>query len=242
LERFLIFRFGKLDKISTADRAKYEKEDFNCLQPLGMFTYQYVKQHGLRDNYIIYATEILKAFYEEAGVEAEWLKWAFIHNTEETEEEQEYKREAEFFNAIIKFFTQNVKPKEKLDFARSLYYVLKEPQWGRWIWIDDKDYIYISKDFLLELKKNYRCEIRDLEELSERTGWIRKKKRCENSIIYVVSTTVQDFFYRLGYIPRELNSLEFHKWLKNELEIKNTDNEIEPLDIEILEPEQKLPF
>jgi hypothetical protein len=30
------------------------------------------------------------------------------------------------------------------------------------------------KDFLWELKKSYRCNIRDLEELSELTGWIKK--------------------------------------------------------------------
>jgi hypothetical protein len=92
LQRFFVFRFRKLDKISAADRAKYEKEDFNCLLPLGQFIYQYIKQHGLRDNYIEYATEILKAFYEKAEVHGEWLDWAFIHDTAETEEEQKYKK------------------------------------------------------------------------------------------------------------------------------------------------------
>jgi hypothetical protein len=171
----------------------------------------------------MYATEILKAFYEAAEVEAEWLKWAFIHDTAETEEEQEYKREAEFYNAVIKFFTQNIKPREGLSFAKSVYYALKELTFGRWIWIDDNDIVYISKDFLIELKKINRGEIRDLEELSSITGWERKKKRYEYSIIWVVATSVEDFFYRLNFIPQLLSSTEFKEFLAGKLEVRHDE-------------------
>jgi hypothetical protein len=242
LERFWVFRFRKIDKISATDRAKYEKEDFNHLWPLGQFVWQYVKRHELRSNYIMYTTEILKAFYEAAEVEAEWLKWAFIHDTAETEEEQEYKKEAEFFNAVQRFFLQFVKPQDGMDHKRSVYHALKNNFFGKWIWVDDNNILYISKDFLFELKKHYRCDIKDLEELSELTGWIRKKKRHGNSIIYIVTTTAMDFFHRLGFLPRLVNSTEFYKWLKNELEIRSDDTEIEPIDIEIPDPKQNYPF
>ena len=225
LERFLVFRFRKSDKISAVNRAKYEREDFNKLWPLAQFIWQYVKKHGLRDDYIDYATEILKAAYQEAEVEAEWLNWPFTHDTAETEEEQQYTKEAEFYNAVIKFFNQNVKQREGLSFAKSVYYTLKEKAYGRWIWIDDKDIVYISKDFLIELKKSYRCEIRDLEELASLTGWERKKKLYEYSIIWVVCTGVEDFFFRLNYIPQLLSSAEFKLWLAGKLEVKHYDDE-----------------
>jgi hypothetical protein len=222
LERFLVFRFRKNDKISTDKRQRYEREDFRILEPIGQFVWKYVKKHGLKSDYINYATEILHNFYKEAEVEAEWLNWKFIHDTAETEEEQQYTKEAEFYNAVIKFFSQNVKPREKLDHARSIYYALKEMQFGRWIWIDDKNYVYISKDFLHELKKT-RCNIRDLEELSSITGWTRKKKLAEYSTIWVVCTGVEDFFFRLRYIPQLLSSTEFKEWLAGRLEVKHPD-------------------
>jgi hypothetical protein len=220
LERFWVFRFRKIDKISATDRAKYEKEDFNHLWPLGQFVWQYVKRHELRSNYIMYATEILKAFYEAAEVEAEWLKWAFIHDTAETEEEQEYKREAEFFNAVQRFFLQFVKPQDGMDHKRSVYHALKNNFFGRWIWVDDKNFLYISKDFLLELKKHYRCDIKDLEELSELTGWIKKIKKYKTTTLWVVQTSIMDFFYRLNYIPRLVSSYEFNEWIDNRLKIE----------------------
>ena len=243
LERFFVFRFRKIDKISAADRAKYEKEDFNYLWPLSQFIYQYIKKHGLRDNYIIYATEILKAFYEAAEVEAEWLKWAFIHDTAETEEEQEYKREAEFFNAVQRFFLQFVKPQDGMDHKRSVYHALKNNFFGRWIWVDDKNFLYISKDFLLELKKLYRCDIKDLEELSELTGWIKKVKRYKSTTFHVVETSIMDFFYRLNYIPRLVTSYEFNEWIDKRLTINpepEIDNAIEDDNLNTLNPD--LPF
>jgi len=225
LERFLVFKFRKSDKILSANRARYEKEDFRVLLPLGVFIWQYIKKHGLKDNYIDYATEILQAFYKEVGVEAEWLDWEFVHDTTETEEEHQYKKESEFYNAVIKFFNRNIKPKENLDFIKSIYYALKGLEFGRWIWIDNKDFIYISKDFLLELKKFNRCEIRDLEELAELTGWERIKKRFEFSKVWVVRTGVTDFFYRLNYIPQLLTTTEFKEWLMGRLEVKHPDEE-----------------
>jgi hypothetical protein len=183
----------------------------------------------LKDDYINYTTEILKTFYKTAEVEAEWLDWEFTHDTEETEEEQEYKKETEFYNAVIKFFNRNVKQREKLDFARSVYYALKEMQFGRWIWIDNKDFVYISKDFLIELKKFYKCNIRDLEELSALTGWERKKKRLSYATIWVVYTGIESFFFRLNYIPQILSSTEFKEWLAGKLTIEslhdNSDSE-----------------
>lgn len=225
LERFLIFHFRKKDKLPYDKRQRYEKEDFRILQPLGQFVWQYVKKHGLQDDYIEYATEILKAFYQETETHAEWLDWTFIHDTSETEEEQEYRKEAEFFNAIIRFFNQNIKTQQETDFVKSIYYSLKSLKFGKWIWIDDKDYIYISKDFLLELKKHYRCEIRDLEELSILTGWEKKQKRYQNTKIYVVFTTAMEFFYKLNYIPRLLNSNDFKAWLDKKFEIQSEDED-----------------
>jgi hypothetical protein len=212
LERFFVFRFKKTDKISNDKRARYEREDFKVLTPLGQFIWKYVRENGLRDDYIEYANEILKAFYKEAGIEAEWLNKEFRHNTGETEEEQRYNRESEFYNAVINFFSRNVKPRENLDHGRSIYYALKELTFGRWIWIDSKDYVNISKDFLNELKKFYRCEIRDLEELSEITGWEKLIKRYEYTTVWVVRTTAIDFFYRLNYIPQLLDTDEFKLW------------------------------
>jgi hypothetical protein len=221
LERFFIFHFRKHDKIEYNKRQRYEREDFRVLEPLGQFIWTYIKEHGLKDDYINYSTEILKNFYETAEVHAEWLDWEFTHDTEETEEEQEYKKETEFYNAVIKFFNRNVKQREKLDFARSVYYALKEMQFGRWIWIDNKDFVYISKDFLIELKKFYKCNIRDLEELAALTGWERKKKRLNYATIWVVYTGIEGFFFRLNYIPQILSSTEFKEWLAGKLTIEN---------------------
>jgi hypothetical protein len=227
LERFFVFNFRKSDKIAHDKRQRYEREDFRVLEPLGQFAWNYIKTHGLKDDYINYAVEILKAFYKSAEVEAEWLDWDFTHDTAETEEEQQYTKEAEFYNAVIKFFNQNVKPQEGLSFAKSVYHSLKEMKFGRWIWVDDKNMVYISKDFLIELKKFHRCEIRDLEELSSLTGWERKKKLFEYSIIWVVATGVEDFFFRLNYIPQLLSSTEFKQWLAGELEVKHYEDEAE---------------
>jgi len=225
LERFFVFHFRKNDKIEHDKRQRYEREDFRVLEPLGQFIYKYIKVNGLRDDYINYTTEILKTFYKAAEVEAEWLDWNFTHDTAETEEEQQYTKEAEFYNAVIKFFNQNVKPRDGLSFAKSVYYTLKEMTFGRWIWVDDNNMVYISKDFLIELKKINRCEIRDLEELSALTGWGRKKKRFEYSTIWVVFTGVEGFFYRLNYIPQLLTSTEFKEWLAGRLEVKHLEDE-----------------
>jgi hypothetical protein len=220
LERFLVFRFKKTDKISSDKRARFEREDFRVLTPLGQFVWKYVRENGLRDDYIEYATEILKAFYKEAGIEAEWLNKEFKHNTGETEEEQRYNRESEFYNAVIKFFGRNVKQKENHDFIRSIYYTLKNVEFGRWIWIDSKDYVNISRDFLHELKRSNQCEIRDLEELSELTGWEKTLKGYDYTKVWVVRTTVMDFFYRLNYIPQLLSTVEFKEWLAGKLVVE----------------------
>jgi hypothetical protein len=221
LERFIVFRFRKLDKISAVERAKYEREDFNKLWPIAQFVWNYVKKNGLRDDYINYATEILKALYQEAEVEAYWLDWEFKDDTSETEEEQVYNREIEFFTAVQKFFNYHVKPKEGVHYAKCVYDALKLGQFGRWIWIDDAGLVYISKDFLIELKKSYKCNVRDLEELSDLTGWEKKQKRCEKgdkkTTIWVVSTSITEFFYKLNYIPRNMSSLEFEEYLANRL-------------------------
>jgi ribosomal protein S13 len=212
VERFYIFKFRKTDKISANARAKYEKEDFKVLMPIAQFIWKHIKANGLRDDYIEYATEILKLLYEKAGVKAEWLDWKFEHSTEETEEEQQYNKETEFYNAVIKFFSRNVKTKEGLDHARSIYHALKELTFGRWIWIDSKDYVNISRDFLNELRKFHRCEIKDLEELSELTGWEKILKRYEYTTVWVVRTAASDFFFRLNYIPKLLDTSEFSLW------------------------------
>jgi hypothetical protein len=219
LQRFYVFRFRKSDKISAKDRAKYEKEDFNCLWPLGQFVYQYVKAHGLRDNYIIYTWEILKAFYEEAQVEAEWINWPFQDDTSETEEEEEYRKEMDFFTALQKFLTQNVKTEKGQNPAQAIYTALKERHFSRWIWCDENYIVYITNDFLLELQKFYRSSIRCLEELKEITGWTKMFKRCYNTRIRVLQTTVMDLFYRLNLIPELLSTTEFHEWINNRLQI-----------------------
>jgi hypothetical protein len=248
LERFYVFRFRKIDKISAADRAKYEKEDFNCLTPLGQFVFQYVKQHGLRDNYIMYATEILKTFYEEAQIHAEWLDWAFIHDTEETAEEQEYKKEMDFFTALLKFFLQNIKTEKGQNLAQGIYTALKERQFPRWIWCDENYIVYITNDFLLELQKFYRSTIRNLEELKEITGWIKMFKRCYNTRIRVLQTTVMDIFYRLNLTPDLLSTTEFHEWINNRSQINFSeefildDTEISEISEEINNPINKEPF
>jgi hypothetical protein len=221
LERFIVFRFRKSDKISAAERAKYEKEDFNRLWPIAQFVWNHIKKNGLRDDYINYATEILKALYQEAEVEADWLDWKFKDDTSETEEEQIYNKEIEFFTAVQKFFSYHVKPKEGVHYAKCVYDALRLGQFGRWIWIDESGFVYISKDFLVELKKSYKCNVRDLEELSDLTGWEKKQKRCEKNdkktTIWVVSTSVTEFFHRLNYIPRPMSSLEFEEYLANRL-------------------------
>jgi hypothetical protein len=229
LERFFVFRFRKIDKISAANRAKYEKEDFNYLWPLSQFIYQYIKKHGLRDNYIVYATEILKAFYEEAEVEAEWLNWAFIHDTEETEEEQEYRKEMDFFTALMKFFLQNVKVEKGQNLAQGIYTALMSRQFSRWIWADENYYIYVTNDFLLELQKSYRSAIRNLEELREITSWIKMYKRCYEKRIWVLQTTMMDLFYRLNLTPEYLTTAEFHDWINKRLQIRFSE-EIIPYD------------
>jgi hypothetical protein len=233
LQRFYIFRFRKSDKISISARNKYEKEDFNCLLPLCQFVWQYVKTHGLKDDYINYTIEILKAFYTEAEVHAEWLDWEFTDDTSQTEEEQLYNKEAEFFTAVQKFFNHHIKPRENIQYAKLIYEALTLGQFGRWIWVDDKKFVYLSKDFLLELKKSYKCNIRDLEELSELVGWKKKQKRYKDTKIYVVSTTIMEFLYKLNYIPTLLDSYEFDLWLKNKLEIQSLPEE---------DPDEELPF
>jgi hypothetical protein len=221
LERFIVFRFRKLDKISATARTKYEKEDFNKLWPLAQFVWQYVKTHSLRDDYIDYATEILKAFYKKAEIHAEWLDWDFIHDTAETEEEQEYRKEAEFFNAVLKFFLQHIKREETL--AKSIYTALMSRQFGRWIWADDNLFVYISKDFLLELKRSYRCEIKDLEDLKELTGWKKMYKRDPEGRVWVLQTTVMELFYRLNLTPKLLTTYEFQDWINNRLTLKSEE-------------------
>jgi len=228
LQRFWIFRFKKADKISTSARNKYEKEDFRCLEALGQFVWNYIKQHGLKDDYINYTVEILKAFYKEAEVNAEWLDWKFKDDTSQTEEEQLYNKEAEFFTAVQKFFNQHIKPRENIQYGKLIHEALKLGQFGRWIWVDDKKFVYLSKDFLLELKKSYKCNIRDLEELSELTGWQKKQKRYKDTKIYVVSTTITEFLYKLNYIPTLLDSYEFDLWLGNKLVIQPLPEEEDP--------------
>jgi predicted transcriptional regulator len=225
LQRFWIFRFKRSDKISTSARNKYEKEDFRCLEALGQFVWNYIKQHGLKDDYINYTVEILKAFYKEAGEKAEWLDWAFTDDTSQTEEEQLYNKQAEFFTAVQKFFNHHIKPRENIQYGKLIYEALKLGQFGRWIWVDDKKFVYLSKDFLLELKKSYKCNIRDLEELSELIGWQKKQKRYKDTKIYVVSTTITEFLYKLNYIPTLLDSYEFDLWLNNKLEIQTPEED-----------------
>jgi hypothetical protein len=241
LERFHVFQFRKKDKISTVARTKYEKEDFKKLEVLGQFIWQYVKKHSLKDDYIEYATEILKAFYREAGVLAEWLDWTFKDDTAETEEEQEYKREAEFFTAVQRFFNYHVKPKEGVHYARAVWEALKAGQFGRLIWVDDYYRVYITKELLLELKKVYRCETRDLEELAEITGWEKKQKRYtsdKNVRVWAVEATVMDFFFRMGYAPKLfLSSYEFEEWLSGRLKVKH-----EAVDEDVEEPLNDIPF
>jgi hypothetical protein len=221
LQRFLVFRFRSSDRIPAEKRNKYEREDFNILECIGQFAWNHIKNHGLKDDYIDYATEILRNFYKEAEVEAEWLDWEFKDDTSETEEEQAYNREIEFFTAVQRFFNHQIKPKENVPYARCIYDALKAGQFGRWIWVDENGFVYISKDFLIELKKSYKCGIRDLEELSDLTGWEKKQKRCEKgdkkTTIWVVSTSVTEFFHKLNYIPRPMNSLEFEDFLANRL-------------------------
>jgi hypothetical protein len=228
LQRFHIFRFKKSDKISLSARNKYEKEDFKILEPLGQFVWRYVKSHGLKDDYINYATEILKAFYKTAEIQADWLDWEFKDDTSQTEEEQLYNKEAEFFTAVQKFFNHHIKPRENTQYAKLIYEALKLGQFGRWIWVDEKKFVYISKDFLLELKKSYKCNIRDLEELSELTTWEKKQKRYKDTKIYVVSTTIMEFLHKLNYIPTLLDSYEFDLWLENKL-IPTKEEQDEPL-------------
>jgi hypothetical protein len=245
IQRFHIFRFRKSDKISARDRAKYEKEDFNCLWPLGQFVYQYVRAHGLRDNYIMYTRGILKAFYEEAQVEAEWLNWAFQDDTQQTEEEEEYRKEMDFFTALMKFFVQNVKVEKGQKLAQGIYTALKERQFSRWIWCDEKYIVYITNDFLLELQKFYRSTIRSLEELKEITGWIKMFKRCYNTRIRVLQTTVMDLFYRLNLTPDLLSTTEFDEWINNRSQIEFSEEFIlddTEISEEINNPINKDPF
>jgi len=221
LERFLVFHFRKSDKISLDKRQRYEREDFRVLEPLGQFAWNYIKEHGLHDDYINYTIEILKAFYKTAEVEVEWLDWEFTHDTAETEEEQEYKKEAEFFNAVLKFFLQYIRPKEKEEtLAKSIYTALMSRQFGRWIWADDDLFVYISKDFLLELKRSYRCEIKDLEDLKELTGWKKMYKRDPEGRVWVLQTTIMELFYKLNLTPQLLTTYEFLDWINNRLTIK----------------------
>ena len=220
LERFHVFQFRKKDKISAIARAKYEKEDFKKLEPLGQFVWKYVKKHGLKDDYIEYATEILKAFYTEAKIKAEWLDCEFKDDTAATEEEREYNKEIEFFIAVQKFFNQHVKPRENTKYGRLVWEALKQGNFGRWIWVDDNFFLYISKDFLIELKRSYHCEIKDLEELAELTGWEKKRRHYQGSKYHVVCTTVMDFFYRMRYLPRLITAWEFEEWLTGKLQIK----------------------
>jgi len=243
LERFFVFQFRKHDKISAEARTKYEKEDFNKLWPLGQFIWQHIKKHGLRDDYIDYATEILKAFYKDAGVYAEWLDWKFKDDTAETEEEQEYKREAEFFTAVQRFFNYHVKPKEGVHYARAVWEALQTGVFGRLIWVDDYYRVYITKELLLELKKVYRCEIRDLEELAEITGWEKKQKRYtsdknKNVRVWAVETSAMDFFFRMRYAPKLfMSSHEFEEWLAGRLKVKH-----EVVEEDVEEPLNDIPF
>ena len=241
LERFIVFRFRKLDKISATDRTKYEKEDFRKLEPLGQFVWNYVKRHGLKDDYIEYVTEILKAAYQEAEVHGEWLDWAFIDDTAETEEEQEYQREAEFFTAVQRFFNYHVKPREGMSYARVVWEAIKSGQFGRLIWVDDFYRVYITKEFLLELKKVYRCEIRDLEELAGLTGWEKKQKRYtsdKNIRVWAIETSAMDFFFRMRYAPKLfMSSHEFEEWLAGRLKVK-----YEVVEEDVEEPLNDIPF
>ena len=252
LERFLVFRFRKLDKISATDRAKYEREDFNKLWPIAQFVWNHIKKNGLRDDYINYATEILKALYQEAEVEGYWLDWAFFHDTAETEEEQEYKKEMDFFSTVHKFFLQHTKQENKESLAQAIYNALLSRRFGRWIWADDKLFVYISRDFLLELKRSYRCEIKDLEELREITDWKKMSKRWGSkeqdgaSRVWVLQTTIMELFYRLNLTPRLLTAYEFQEWINNRLplEFKEeiTSEDIEEDTIEDTINDKNIPF
>jgi uncharacterized protein YecA (UPF0149 family) len=94
-------------------------------------------------------------------------------------------------------------------------------QFARWIWADDNYFVYILKDFLLELKRSYRCEIRDLEELKEVTDWKKMYKRCFSTRIWVLQTTVMELFYRLNFTPTLLTTSEFKDWINNRLPLKS---------------------
>jgi hypothetical protein len=242
LERFLVFRFRKHDKISATARAKYEKEDFNKLWPIAQYTWRYIKSNGLKDDYIGYATEILKAFYKEAEIYAEWLDWKFTHDTAETEEEQEYTKEAEFFNAVLKFFLQHIRKEKEETLAKSIYTALSARQFGRWIWADDNLFIYVSRDFLLELRRSYRCEIKDLEEVKEMTGWKKMYKRDHEGRVWVLQTTVMDLFYRLNLTPRLLNSYEFKDWINNRLTLKSEEEIVSDDTVENTINDKEFPF
>ena len=244
LERFHVFKFRKKDKISAMARVRYEKEDFNKLWALGQFVWKYVKTHGLQDDYIDYATQILRKFYEEAEVHADWLNWEFYDDTNETEEEQEYKKEMDFFTAVLRFFLQNKVDKET-PLAQAIYKTLMSRQFPRWIWGDENYCVYITNDFLNELQKFYRCSIRNLEELKEITGWRKMYKRCFNTRIRVLQTTMMDLFYRLNLTPDFLSTVEFHEWINNKREIKFSekfvpDDSDEPEEID--NPLNKEPF
>ena len=217
LNRFFVFHFHKNAQIRPEDRKKYSRHDlFKTLPPIGKFVWDYIIQHGWKDNYIEYATEILKAlFLETLNKIPDWVEMQFITSNEETEEEQETEREAILYSAILNFLHSKVRPEDKkgkYQFARSVFLDLVDRKFG-FIYSDGWD-VYITKELLFTCKKySPSFNFKTLADVAEVTNWEKVRKKVRGKVTWVLKTDIIDFLYKLGLIPKRLSKSEFEQFV-----------------------------
>jgi hypothetical protein len=245
LNRFFVFHFPKEAQIPPKDRAKYPKKElFDTLPSIGKFIWNYIRQHGWKDNYIEYATEILKTlFLETLNIVPDWIELPFQAHNEETEEEQEIEREAIFFSALLSFLHSRIKPEPgKYQFARQIYKAIINMELGC-IYSTDGWNVYITRELLEACKKFSRnFYFKTLSEIAELTGWQRDIKKIKGKTYRVLSTTIVDFLYKLNIIPKPIERWEFEQFIHSKTDIFQISHKDEIVLSSIEDIEKNLPF
>ena len=232
LNRFFIFHFPKSTQIPPHQRQKFSKRElFETLPPIGKFVWDYIIQHGWKDNYIEYATEILRALFLETLNEVPaWVEMEFRTNNEETEEEQEAEKEAIFYSALLSFLHSRVRKSEqrlgKYQFARDVYADLVDMKLGC-IYSDGWN-VYITRELLEACKKfNNTFTFKTLAEIAEITGWEKERKKIKGKTTRVLKTTIVDFLFQLNLIPKRLTKLEFEQFTSGIDVFQTTDEKVD---------------
>jgi hypothetical protein len=246
LNRFHIFHFPKNTQIPPAQRQKFSKRElFETLPPIGGFVWDYIIQHRWHDNYIEYATEILRALFLETLHEIpDWVEMPFITSNAETEEEQEAEREAIFYSALLAFLHAKVRKTElkggKYQFAKEVYADLVDMRFG-FLYSDGWN-MYITKE-LIETCRKYSnsFNFKTLADIAEITGWQKEVKKIKGKATWVLKTDIVNFLYQLNLIPKRLTRIEFEQFLKG-IDVFGTTIDEKVLDSIEQEVEREIPF